>query len=214
MWDFFQLPLSLILLGLSNFPNPEHLWECPQHRPGDKSPFFPTTRIIMVWGQPCTSPKPSTRSIFLSRPKCIIQHQRAPHVLPQTFPTSWYSGSSCRSFCPPTILWLPLSYPKLSSSVLLLSTQLNLQQLQCIYLPPQRPFPWFLIYCPILAFSAAEASQHRPWCSGAVCILGFSSSVVSQELWLVHSSSASVPFSAVHDSLSCPSSQGSPSFPA
>lgn len=55
----------------------------------------------MTRGQPSTSPEPSTCSVFLSRPKCVLQHQRASHVPPQTFPISRCSGSSCHSFCQP-----------------------------------------------------------------------------------------------------------------
>lgn len=124
MWDFFQLPLSLILLGLSNFPNPEHLWECPQHRPGDKSPFFPTTRIIMVWGQPCTSPKPSTRSIFLSRsassntkglPMCFPKPFLPPDTpAPAAAPSVHQPFSGCHSHTPNS---LPLFFYSLPSSI-------------------------------------------------------------------------------------------------
>lgn len=64
-----------------------------------RKPFPSHHQDNHVWGQPYTFPKPSTHSIFLSRPKCIIQYQRALHVPPQTFPTSWYSSSSCHS-CP------------------------------------------------------------------------------------------------------------------
>lgn len=168
----------------------------PWHISGEKSLFFPSSRIIEAWGQPHASPKPSTCSVFPSRLKWLFLNCRAPHAPPQTFPISCYSGFSCPSFCQAKSL--PGATLKFSSPILPLSNQPNLLHLLCS--SHQRPSTWFLIYCHL---SLLNSTGRSTWASVLQCSFHCSIQLLSGVLTTVaHSSFTSAPFSTVPDFLS------------
>lgn len=95
MENFFHLSFPLILLSLSNSPNPDYLWGCYPAVLG----MDPEKSFLFYQqddgSQPCLSPKPSTHSSHAHMPPCtaVPPHSSSDHF------SSFYSTSSFPSFC-------------------------------------------------------------------------------------------------------------------